>query len=51
MLREMKESGISVEKASAMSAEELEGKTINGVLFATEAPEFSEEYHKSVVKA
>jgi 2-oxoglutarate ferredoxin oxidoreductase subunit beta len=51
MLREMKETGISVEKASEMSAEELEGKTLNGVLFSIDAPEFSEEYHRSIAKA
>ena len=50
MLREMKDNSISVEKASSMDTSELEDKTLTGVLFSEEAPEFSEEYHKSINK-
>ncbi len=51
MLKEMKESAISVEKAAGMEPEELTGRTLSGVLFSIDAPEFSEEYYRSIGKA
>jgi hypothetical protein len=52
MLKEMKETGISVEKVPLNGLRKsLEGKTLNGVLFSIDAPEFSEEYHRSIAKA
>ncbi len=48
MLREMKNNAISVEKASEMDPSELEGKILTGVIYSTEAPEFSEEYYRLI---
>ncbi len=50
MLRDMKEKSISVERASKLGEEELAGKTITGVIFDLEAPEYSEEYYRSISK-
>ncbi len=51
MLRDMKEKSIAVERAAEMKEEELEGKTLNGVLFEIDLPEFSEEYHRMIKNA
>ncbi len=50
MLRDMKESSISVERAAELEMAELDDKTVTGVLYAIDAPEFSEEYHRSIKK-
>jgi 2-oxoglutarate/2-oxoacid ferredoxin oxidoreductase subunit beta len=50
MLRDMKDNSISVERAADLEETELKDKTLTGVLFSIEAPEFSEEYHRSVSK-
>ncbi len=51
MLRAMKDNAISVEKASEMNPSELDGKILTGVLYSTEAPEFSEEYYRLIGKS
>jgi len=48
MLRDMKEKSISVERASGMEDEELEDKTLTGVIFNIDAPEYAEEYYRSI---
>ncbi len=50
MLKEMKENSISVERAAKKDEAELEGKTLTGVLYSVDAPEYSEEYYKSIGK-
>ncbi len=51
MLREMKDKAVSVEKASTMDVDELKDKTLSGVIYSVDAPEFSEEYYRSIGKA
>jgi 2-oxoglutarate/2-oxoacid ferredoxin oxidoreductase subunit beta len=48
MLKSMKEKSISVEKATAMDENELEGKILTGVHFSIKAPEYAEEYYRTV---
>ncbi|MBM4235324.1 MAG: 2-oxoacid:ferredoxin oxidoreductase subunit beta [Firmicutes bacterium] len=50
MLKGMKESSVAVERAAEMDEADLEGKTLNGVLFSIDAPEFSSEYHRMIKK-
>jgi hypothetical protein len=50
MLRDMKDSSISVERAAELEMAELDDKTVTGVLYSIDAPEFSEEYHRSIRK-
>ena len=50
MLKEMKENSTSVERAAKMDEAELEGKTLTGVIYSKDAPEFSEAYYKSIGK-
>ncbi len=51
MLKEMKENSISIERASRKEQSELEGKTITGVLFDEDVPEYASEYYKSIGKS
>ncbi len=48
MLKGMKENAVSVERAGGMEPAELRSKTVTGVIYATEAPEFSEQYHRFI---
>ncbi len=48
MLRDLKENSISIERASKMEESELEGKTLTGVLYESEEPEFAEEYQRFI---
>ncbi len=50
MLRDMKEKSISVEKAANLDEAELKDRTVNGVLYAIDAPEFAESYYHSIGK-
>lgn len=50
MLRNMKDSSISVERAADMEEAELEDKTVTGVIFSIDAPEYAEEYYRSIEK-
>ena len=50
MLRDMKDSSISVERAAELEIAELEDKTVTGVFYSIDAPEFSEVYHRSIRK-
>ncbi len=51
MLKDLKDNAVSVEKAAAMEPDDLAGKTMSGVLYSIDAPEFSEEYYRSIGKA
>ncbi len=48
MLKELKAQSVSVKKAAKMTAEELEGKIVTGVLTDAEKPEFTEQYDKLI---
>ena len=51
MLKWQKDNSVSMKKASRMSAEELQGKIITGVLVDKDMPEYTEEYGKVKAKA
>lgn len=51
MLKDIKQKSVSVERATKMEEEELEDKSITGVIFSLDAPEYSEEYYKSIGKS
>ena len=46
MLRWQKENSITVKAAAGMSATELQGKIVTGVLVDRDLPEYTEEYAK-----
>ena len=46
MLLQLKEDSVTTEAAATMSAEDLEGKIVTGVLVDVERPEFADEYYK-----
>lgn len=48
MLKAMKESALPVKRASASNPDELKGKIVTGVIYAEEAPEFSEQYYRFI---
>ncbi len=48
MLLDIKNKSVPVERASEMSSEELEGKNVTGLIYAYDAPEFSEEYYRMI---
>lgn len=50
MLKDMKEKSISIERSAGKEESELEGKTITGVIFSYEAPEYAAEYHRFIGK-
>lgn len=50
MLRALKESSVSVEKASRMDPAELDGKIVTGIIFITAGPEFTAQYYKFIGK-
>ncbi|MGM0689005.1 MAG: 2-oxoacid:ferredoxin oxidoreductase subunit beta [Bacillota bacterium] len=50
MLRDMKDSSISTERAANMEEADLVDKIITGVLFSIDAPEFAEQYYRSIGK-
>lgn len=50
MLRDLKEKSVSVEKASGLAEGEISGKNVTGVIYNYSAPEYAEEYHRSIGK-
>lgn len=48
MLRDLKDKSLSVERAAGKEEEELEDKTLTGVIYSMDMPEFAEEYHRSI---
>ncbi len=50
MLRNMKEKSIAVERASEMKEEDLQDKTITGVIYSYDVPEYAEEYYRAIGK-
>ncbi len=48
MLKAMKENAVSVERAANLSPKEMESKTVTGVIFNKEAPEYSEQYYNLI---
>jgi len=51
MMRDLKERSISVEAAGKLSADELKGKILRGVLVNRECPEYTELYAEVIRKA
>lgn len=51
MFRWQKENSVSAEKAKTMSAEELKGKLVVGVLSESDFPELTEQYENIIAKA
>ena len=51
MLRQQAESTVTVERAKTMTAKELEGKIITGVLVEKDEPEYVSEYYKLIERA
>lgn len=50
MLRNLKEKAVSMEQASNLKPEELSGKIVTGVIYVTEAPEYTEQYYRFISK-
>ncbi len=50
MLKDLKENSISIEKAARKEEAELEGKTLTGVIYQDEVPEYSTEYYHFIGK-
>lgn len=50
MLRKMKEESVAVERAARMEPAELAGKTVTGVLFVRDDPEYTREYYRLIGK-
>jgi len=48
MLKKMKANAVSIDSASGLKPELLENKTITGVLYAEEAPEYCEQYYNFI---
>jgi len=50
MMKELKENSISTERAAGKEESELKGKTITGVIFNYDEPEYAAEYYHSIGK-
>ncbi len=50
MLRDMKDSSISVERAAGMEEADLKDKKITGVIYNYDVPEYAEVYYRSIGK-
>jgi 2-oxoglutarate ferredoxin oxidoreductase subunit beta len=48
LMRNLKENTVSLAKAEKMTEEELEGKTVTGILVDRDIPEYTEEYQKLI---
>ncbi len=51
MMNRLKEVTVPIKAAEKMSAEQLEGKIITGVLFKEERPHYTDEYAKVIARA
>lgn len=51
MMRALKESALTVKTAAKMSADELKGKIVRGLLHETDLPEYTESYAQVLVQA
>ncbi len=50
MLKALKDKSISIERAAGKEESELEGKTITGVIYQDDVPEYTAEYYRSIGK-
>jgi 2-oxoglutarate ferredoxin oxidoreductase subunit beta len=48
MIKQLKEDSVSIEKASNMTAEELNGKVVTGIFVDKELPEYTANYQKLI---
>ena len=51
MLKQQRDSLVSMHEAQSMGAEELKGKTVLGVLADIDKPEYCDEYEKLMERA
>ncbi len=51
MMKRLKEVAVPVAAASKMSAEQLEGKVLTGVLYKEDKPEYCEQYAQVIKTA
>jgi len=51
MMNRLKEVAVPVKAAEKMTAEQLEGKVLTGVLYKADRPEYCEEYQKVIERA
>jgi 2-oxoglutarate/2-oxoacid ferredoxin oxidoreductase subunit beta len=51
MMKRLKDMAVPVQAASKMTAEQLEGKVLTGVLFKEERPEYTAQYAQVIAKA
>jgi 2-oxoglutarate ferredoxin oxidoreductase subunit beta len=51
MMNHLKEIAVPVKAAEKMTAEQLQGKVLTGVLYKEEKPEYTEEYAKVIQRA
>jgi 2-oxoglutarate ferredoxin oxidoreductase subunit beta len=50
MMKVLKETAVPVAAAAKMTAEQLDGKILTGVLYKEERPEYCEQYDKIIAK-
>jgi 2-oxoglutarate ferredoxin oxidoreductase subunit beta len=51
MMKRLKDLAVPVQAASKMTAEQLEGKILTGVLYKEERPEYTAQYAQVIAKA
>jgi 2-oxoglutarate ferredoxin oxidoreductase subunit beta len=51
MMNHLKETAVPVKAAEKMTAEQLQGKILTGVLFKEDKPEYTAEYAKVIERA
>ena len=51
MMKRLKDMAVPVQAASKMTAEQLEGKILTGVLYKEDKPEYCEQYQKVIERA
>jgi len=51
MMKVLKDTAVPVAAAAKMTAEQLEGKILTGVLYQENKPEYCEQYAKVIAKA
>jgi 2-oxoglutarate ferredoxin oxidoreductase subunit beta len=51
MMNHLKETTVPIKAAEKMSPEQLQGKTLTGVLYKEEKPEYCEQYQKVIERA
>ena len=51
MMKRLKDIAVPVAAATKMTAEQLEGKVLTGVLYQEDKPEYTEQYAQVIAKA